>query len=118
MKSTWRIINEEKGMTKSGMDVQSLVINNKLITNQNEIANMINNYFITITETIQPNNKHSNTNVHNPIKYLANNFRRPFPKIGWQSSTTYEIENIEPTSSSGYDDISTRIIKLSAPVRK
>ena len=93
MKSAWRIINEEKGITKSGMDIQSLVINNKLITNQNEIANMINNYFITISETTQPN-KHSNTNVHNPIKYLANNFRRPFPKIGWQSTSTFEIEKI------------------------
>ena len=68
MKSTWRIINEEKGITKNGNNIQSLVINNKLITNQNKIANMIKNYFTTISETTQQNNKHSNTNVQNPIK--------------------------------------------------
>jgi len=31
MKTTWRIINEEKGKTKSSIDIQSLVINNNVI---------------------------------------------------------------------------------------
>jgi len=42
MKSTWKIINEEKRKTKSNIDIQ---INNNLIINQNKIANIFNNYF-------------------------------------------------------------------------
>jgi hypothetical protein len=61
MKSTWKIINEEKVKTKSCIDIQSLVINNHVIMNQNKIANIFNNYFISIGDTINSNNnKHIN----------------------------------------------------------
>jgi len=33
MKTAWKIINEEKGKTKSSVDIQSLVINNNVIMN-------------------------------------------------------------------------------------
>jgi hypothetical protein len=75
MKSTWKIINEVKGKTKSGIDIQSLVINNNVIMNQNKITNIFNNYFISIPDTvISDNNKTINTSMTNPIKYLTNNF--------------------------------------------
>jgi hypothetical protein len=95
MKSTWKIINEEKGKTESCIDIQSLVINNHVITNQNKIANIFNNYFISIADTVNSvNNKHINTSMTNPINYLTNNFRRPFPKISWQYASTYESEKL------------------------
>ena len=83
MEGTWKIINEEKRKTKSCIDIQSLVINNHIITNQNcKTANIFNNYFISIGDTINSdNNIHINTSMTNPINYLTNNFRRPFPKI-------------------------------------
>jgi hypothetical protein len=34
MKSTWKIINEEKGKTKHGTDIQFLAIDNNAIMNQ------------------------------------------------------------------------------------
>jgi len=43
MKCTWKITNEEKGTTKNGLDIQSIVIDNNVITNQNKIANTFNN---------------------------------------------------------------------------
>ena len=43
MKTTWKIINEEKGKTKSSIHIHSLVINNNVIMNQNKIANIFNN---------------------------------------------------------------------------
>jgi len=95
MKTTWKIINEKKGKTKSSIDVQFLVINNNVIMNQNKIANIFNNYFISLADTVNAgNNKHINTSMTNPIKYLTYNFRRPFPKISWQYASTYEIEKI------------------------
>ena len=93
MKSTLKIINEEKGKTKSGIDIQSLVINNNVIMNQNKIANIFSNCFITVADAISSeNSKHINTSVTNPINYLTNNFRRPFAIISWQYASTYEIE--------------------------
>jgi hypothetical protein len=41
MKSTWKIINEEKGKTKNDTDIKSLVINNNVIMNQNKIAKFL-----------------------------------------------------------------------------
>jgi len=68
MKTTWKIINEEKGTTKSSVDIQSLVINNNVIMNQNKIANIFNNYFISIADTVNAdNNIHINTSMTNPI---------------------------------------------------
>jgi len=89
MKTTWKIINEEKGKTKCNIDIQSLVINNNVIMNQNNIANIFNNYFISIAHTVNAdNNKHINTSMTNPINCLTNNFKRPFAKINWQFAST------------------------------
>ena len=120
MKITWKIINEEKGKTKSSIHIQSLVINNNVIMNQNKIVNIFNNYFISVADTVNADNKkHINTSMTNSINYLTNNFRRPFPKISWQYASTYEIEKIimslRTKNIYGYDEISNRIIKQTAP---
>ena len=53
------------------------------------------------------------------LSYLINSFHRPFPKMSWQYSSTHEIENIIKSlkykNTGGYDEISTPILKLSAP---
>jgi len=118
MKSIWKIINEEKGKTKSSTDIQSLIIiiiHNNVIMNQNKIVNIFNNYFISITDTVNSdNNKHINTSITNPINYLTNKFRRPFPKINWQYASTYKIRKIikslRTKNTCGYDEISNLIV--------
>jgi hypothetical protein len=72
--------------------MQSLVTDNNVITDQNQIANNFNNYFLSIADSINSNNKHVNTNMTNPINCLANSFRKPFTKISWQYTSSYEIE--------------------------
>ena len=120
MKSTWKIINEEKGKTKNNIDFQSLVINNNILMNRNKTTNILNNYFLSTADSINSdNNKHINTNMINPVNYLANCFRRPFTKISWQYASTYETEKIIKSLRSknkcGYDEISNQILKLTAP---
>jgi hypothetical protein len=88
--------------------------------NQNQIVNVFNNYFLSIADTIISNNNiHVNTKMTNPVNYLTNNVRRSFTKISWQYNSTYEIEkNIKPLNTEttyGYNKISNRIIKVSAP---
>ena len=119
MKSTWKIINEEKGKTK--IIIQSLVINNNVIMNQNKIANIFNNYFISIADTLNlHNNKYINTSVTNPINCLTNNLNDPFQKsVGSMPLLTYKIEKIikslKSRNTCGCEEICDRIIKLTAP---
>jgi len=66
MKSTWKIINNEKGTTQHDMSVPSLVMNEKIITNQKEIANLFNNYFLSVADSINvDNNKAKNSSMIN-----------------------------------------------------
>jgi hypothetical protein len=88
--------------------------------NQKQIANIFNNYFLTIADRITSNNNnHKNTNMTHPVNYLANSFRKPFANIHWQYTSTYELTKIikllKTKNSCGYDEISNCIIKLSAP---
>jgi hypothetical protein len=95
MKSTWIIINKEKGKTQQGTDVQSLVIKSNEITDQNKITNTFNNCFLSIADLMNTNyNNHINTHKTNPINYLLNSFKRTFIKMSWQCDTTYEIEKL------------------------
>jgi hypothetical protein len=80
---------------------------------------MFNNYFFKIADTITSNTSHRNTNMTHPINYLANSFRKPFANTHWQYTSAYEIRiiinSLKTKNSCGYDEISNRIIKLSAP---
>jgi hypothetical protein len=82
MKSTWKIINEDKGKIKKDKDIHSIKVDNKVIMNQNEIANVFNKYFISIASSVTSNyNKHTSSNsFNNPITYLVNSFNRPLLK--------------------------------------
>jgi hypothetical protein len=122
MKSTWEIINEERGKSRKGIDIQSLIIDNNEIMNQKQITNIFNNYFLTMADTITSNNNnHRNANMTRPNNYSANGFRKPFENIHWQYTSTYEItklvKSLKTKNSRGYDEISNCIIKLSAILR-
>ena len=95
----------ENGKPNQCKHTISLRIDNKEITNQNTIANKFNSYFFLLLD--------------HPISYLINSFHQPFPKISWHYASTYEIEknikSLKSKNTGGYDEISTRILKLSAP---
>jgi hypothetical protein len=121
MKTTLRIINEEKGKPKHDSGIQSLMLNNKLISNQKEIADSFNIYFITIADSIlvnNNNNKHS-ANTVNPITYLRDIIKSPFSKMTWKYTSTHEVEKVikslKSKDSSGYEETTSRIIKVSSP---
>jgi hypothetical protein len=55
----------------------------------------------------------------NPIDYLVHNYHNTCPTISWHNTTTHEIEKIikslKTKDSIGYEEITTKILKLSAP---
>jgi hypothetical protein len=120
MSTTWKIINYENGKPNHSKNSISLKKDNKEITNQNTAANIFNNYFLSIAESLNSgNNKQTNTKEPNPISYLINSFHQPFPKMSWHNASTHETEKIikslKSKNTGGYNEISTRILKLSTP---
>jgi hypothetical protein len=96
------------------------VLDNKFIRNQNKIADIFNKYFVSVADSvISDNNRYSSANTTNPVNYLLHFFSRPFTNMNWQYTTTHEIDRIikslKTKNSSGYDEISSRRIKSSAP---
>ena len=70
MASTWEIIKKEKGKYNAHNTI-SLKVGNKEVTNQNKIATIFNNYFLSIAEALKSEiNKHTNSKGPNPIRYL------------------------------------------------
>jgi hypothetical protein len=119
VKSTSRIINEEKGNIKRNKGIHFIMIGKKVVTNQEKIATAFNKYFLSIADSIIPeNNNHANKEIVNPINYLVNTFSRPFNKIHWKYATSYEIEKIirslKTKNTSGNYKISNRVIKSSS----
>jgi hypothetical protein len=94
MKSTWKIINGEKGTTHRGMTVPLLVLDDKIITKQ-KIANLFKNYFLTVADSINADkNKEENSSIINPIDYLFKYHNKPFPRINWKYASSHEIDKI------------------------
>jgi len=102
--------------------MKSLKINNTLLNSPQEIANTFNNYFSTVADTVIGNiikgNDDFKGNVE-PSKYLNTNFNNTFSSINWKYATTNEINKIIKLlwtkNLYGYDEIPTKILKLSAP---
>jgi len=79
MSTTWKIINYENRKPNHIKNSISLKTDNKEITNQNTVANIFNNYFLSIAESLNSgNNKQTNTKEPNPISYLINSFHQHF----------------------------------------
>ena len=98
----------------------TLKIDNNNVTDPPIVANLFNTYFLSIIDSVNMGeNKHTGQKMTNPIEYLVNNYQQPFPKIIWHNTSTQELDKIikplKNKDSSGYDEISTSILKLSAP---
>jgi hypothetical protein len=108
-----------RGTTHQDMSVPLLVLDDKIITNQQKIANLFNNYLLLVADFINADrNKDENSSRINPINYLLTYHNKPIPRINWHHATTYEIDKIikslKSKNTSGYDEISNRIIRLSS----
>jgi len=89
------------------------------------IAEIFNEYFIAIAESInkiQSNNNlinDDNDSTVNHTHFMERAFNKPFPSTERKCTTTKEIEQIikslKTKNSYGYDEISTKILKISCP---
>jgi len=116
IKATWNIIKAETNRLKGPT--------NKTINNYQNSPEVFNKYFLSITKNIihdiRCNNKHGYNINKNPNYYLLNLFHKPFPSIKFKNTSIKETEKIinslKIKESSGYDKISTKMLKISAPM--
>ena len=96
-------------------------INNKLTTKPTIIATAFNAYFSSVADNLITKSflDKNIINKRDPLVYLEQNFTQSFPSLRLNYTTPHEINKIiqflKCKDSYGYDEISTRILKVSAP---
>ena len=121
-RTLWNIVKSQTGKKIIKDEVSILDTNGAIIHNKQKIANSFNDYFSTIAENLlQPYHAGSRMKQTNLTlkRDLPNNIRKPYPNIKYKYTSTQEIEKIikslKSKNAHGYDGVSTRILKWSAP---
>jgi len=119
MKTTWNIIHKETSKLTNENNIKSLRINDHVVYNQITIGNKLNNYFLNIAGSISHKRINEKEEEASPLQNLFKYFNQPFKGISWPYTSAKEInkiiDSLKDKNSSGYDEISTKIIKISKP---
>jgi len=119
MKTTWNIIHKETSKLTNMNNIKSLRINNHIVYNQITITNELNNYFLNIAGSISNIRINEKEQEASPPQNLFKYFNQPFKDISWLYTSAKEInriiDSLKDKNSSGCDEISTKIIKISKP---
>jgi hypothetical protein len=119
-KTTWNIVRTITNNKNTTNNITTMNVNNQLSNDPQTIVNAFNLY-LSVAENlltkISPGT-HTMNNI-DPLTYLRQNFNHTYTPMILKNTTTYEIDkifhSIKSKNSSGYDEISSRILKVSAP---
>jgi sarcosine oxidase/L-pipecolate oxidase len=112
VKMTWKIIKNLTGKIQNSQHASPTFNIDGVEQSPKQAAETFNNYFLNITENL---NVHF-ANDNNPISLLKKYHPFQFPPVQIVPITEGEIRSVisslKSTNSSGYDGISTKILKL------
>ena len=119
IKTTWNIINELLGKQQPLQSIQKLIIDGTQLTNQQDIANALNKHFSNEKNSVSNDDKLDNMKHNKP--FANSNFEQGretlVPPLVFKLFSTKEITQIIKTlktkNSSGYDEINTKLLKIS-----
>jgi len=120
-KTTWNIVRTITNNKNSTNNITTMNVNNQLSSNPQIIANAFNTYFLSVAENLLTGNAPGTLTTNNidPLTYLRQNFNHTSTPLILKNTTTYEIDkiihSIKSKDSFGYDEISSKILKISAP---
>jgi hypothetical protein len=123
------LIQKSNNKIKTTWNLVKSLLNNKTNTNMNNTndninnqntANAFNSYFASVADNIINNSRKTNSVYSDcPLEYLRLNCNQPNFSFTLKNTTAHEINKIiqsmKPKDSHGYDEISIRILKMSAP---
>jgi hypothetical protein len=123
LKTIWVIINNQEKKKKRGEI--TLQVEGKKITDQQIIAKTFNEYFVAPAEDIKRQSKNNfiirnngNNSTDNHTHFMEQAFSKPYPDMKCKCTMTKEIEQIikslETKNPYGYDEIFTKILKISS----
>ena len=93
-KTTWEIIKKLTNNHHSDTEIQELMVGNKHLKDQQDIADAFNDYFLFIIDNINKNkvnNKNNNVKVFTTQYYLEQNYANPPPSLVIKTFSTKEI---------------------------
>jgi hypothetical protein len=115
LKATWKIFQMETGTKKDSRECLTKNFENRdNKINLEEAALTFNKHFISIAENLNTNK----ASVNPAMSYMNKHFTEAFPIMNLlpitESEITSVINNLKLTYSSGYDDITNKVLKLSS----
>ena len=122
MRTSWNLINIERGKSMNNQIIQSLNIGGKTTADHQTIADTFNKHFIMIPDIINKNNidkNYSTETQRNNQKvrchFIANPSQTSFPSMKFTCTTENEINSIikyfKSSNSSGYYEITMTILQ-------
>jgi len=120
-KATWNIVKTVTNKKDNVDNLISMNINDKISSNPQVIANSFNSYFSSVAENLLKKCFHEKNifNTKDAVSNLRNRFRQSFSTMKFNNNTSFEIEklinSIKSKNSHGYDQIYSRILKVSSP---
>lgn len=107
-KATWSIINKQK-LNNPKEGISSIMIGNKVINSPEQIAESFNEYFINLIQS------QNDINYNNTLTYnRTSNSIFMIPTI--PADIIKIIHSLKNTNSTGYDDITTKVIKATSTI--
>lgn len=102
-KATWTVIKNEIHNPSPKNNIESIKINNTILTEPTEIASTFNDFYLNQNTTQQSANSNCKENQITNSMFLV-----PMS----ESEIEQQIMLLNNTTSEGYDELSTRIIKM------
>ena len=119
VKTAWNITNEILGKHHPVNTIQKLTVADKLLIDRHDIAEALNIYFSTPAGISNGNIKDNRgCDTSTTYKYLDPQKNNQYPNLIFKSFSTQEIlsiiKSLKSKSSSGYDEVNTKLLKISA----
>jgi len=105
-------------------EIKALKVEGKKITDQQTIAETFNEYFIAVAENVERQSKNiiindDNHSIDNHTYFMEQASNKPCTSVEYKCTITKGIEQIikslKTKNSYGYNEISTKILKISCP---
>ena len=113
----WELINKINGKSNDKTCIiDKLTIDNIKYTQGREIANNFAKYFSTIGKELANKTMPSQTPLQNYLRKLHRNAKTMYFKPASVEEVSQLISGLKPKASSGYDNISNKLLKQLHPV--